>query len=274
MPSLIVGVRFHKAGKIYHFDASKYQDIRIGDYAVVETSRGKQLGEVVCFVDEPITTTEGTLKSIKQIATPRDLVMRQLWKQKEGEVVINCREKVSELGMDGIKIVAAEFSFEGERLTIFYCSETQGKEGIKNLRGAISRMYPRVKVELRQIGPRDVAKIIGGLGACGIPNRCCSMFLVEFCPISIKMAKEQSISLTPSEITGMCARLRCCLSYEYELYKEARKQLPKRGKRVITPLGEGKVVDVYPLQDKIIVELERGIQKEFIKEEIEQWEEI
>jgi cell fate regulator YaaT (PSP1 superfamily) len=127
---------------------------------------------------------------------------------------------------------------------------------------------------MRQIGPRDVAKILGGMGACGLENRCCSMFLTEFSPISIKMAKEQGISLTPSEITGMCGRLRCCLVYEYEQYVEARKQLPKRGKRVVTPQGEGKVVDVFPLKGSVMVEFESGGHAEFVQMDLQPWDEL
>jgi cell fate regulator YaaT (PSP1 superfamily) len=124
------------------------------------------------------------------------------------------------------------------------------------------------------VGPRDVAKLLGGMGACGLENRCCSTFLTAFSPISIKMAKEQGISLTPTEITGMCGRLRCCLVYEYEQYVEARKQLPKRGKRVGTPMGEGRVVDVYPLKESVIVELDQGAQREFMKHELQPLEEL
>ncbi len=120
----------------------------------------------------------------------------------------------------------------------------------------MQKQHPKSQVEMRQIGPRDMAKILGGMGACGMENRCCSKFLTEFSPISIKMAKEQGISLTPQEITGMCGRLRCCLVYEYEQYSEARKELPKRNKRVVTPLGEGKVVEVNPLQMTIRVEIQ------------------
>ena len=127
---------------------------------------------------------------------------------------------------------------------------------------------------MRQIGPRDVAKYLGGMGACGLETRCCSTFLTEFNPISIKMAKEQDISLTPTEITGMCGRLRCCLVYEYEQYQEARKSLPKRGKRVITPLGEGRVIDVYPLKSTIMVDLDKGIKHEFPQEDVNPWEEL
>ena len=124
------------------------------------------------------------------------------------------------------------------------------------------------------IGPRDVAKIMGGMGVCGLKERCCSLFLTDFNPISIKMAKEQTISLTPTEITGMCGRLRCCLVYEYEQYVEARKQLPKRGKRVGTPKGEGRVVDVLILKESVIVEFDAGGTAEFMKHERQPLDEL
>jgi len=127
----------------------------------------------------------------------------------------------------------------------------------------------RVKISMRKIGPRDAAKIIGGMGACGLEARCCSTYLGEFCPISIKMAKTQNVSLAPSEITGMCGRLRCCLQYEYDTYAEARKGLPRPKKFVKTPLGEGRVIKVNPLKETVLVNLgERGT-KEFSKEEIQ-----
>ncbi|MGE5249660.1 MAG: regulatory iron-sulfur-containing complex subunit RicT, partial [Bacteroidota bacterium] len=142
----------------------------------------------------------------------------------------------------------------------------------------MQRMHPNSQVEMRQIGPRDVAKLLGGMGACGLETRCCSKFLTDFSPISIKMAKEQGISLTPSEITGMCGRLRCCLIYEYEQYVEARKHLPKRNKRVVTPRGEGKVVDVLPLANKVIVAIEAEGERAqwftFDHEEIQPWDEL
>jgi len=271
---LIVGIRFQKAGKVYHFDASTCPDIKIGDYAVVETSRGRQVGQVIAFIDNPPPPPEGVWKTVQRKATPRDLVLRQIYQKKEMEAVINCREKAKELGYQGLKIVAAEFSFDGEKLSILYSSETEGKIDLKRLRNAFQRMYPKVAIEWRLIGPRDVAKLMGGLGACGLENRCCSQFLTEFSPISIKMAKEQGISLTPTEITGMCGRLRCCLVYEYEQYVEARKQLPKRGKQVVTPQGEGKVVDVYPLKMSVIVEFPSGVQQEFPVKQLEPWDEL
>jgi cell fate regulator YaaT (PSP1 superfamily) len=274
MQPLIVGIRFQRIGKIYHFDAGACRDIRVGDHAVVETSRGRQLGEVIQILPDPPRPPEGTWKTISRLATPRDLVLRQLWQRKETEALINCRAKAAEIAFSGIKIVLAEFTFDGERLSFLYSSETEGKVDTKKLRNAMQRMYPRSQVEMRQIGPRDVAKILGGMGACGMANRCCSMFLTEFSPISIKMAKEQGISLTPSEITGMCGRLRCCLVYEYEQYVEARKQLPKRGKRVVTPKGDGRVVDAYPLKGTVVVEMENGIQAEFAHEDLQPWEEL
>ncbi len=270
----IVGVRFQKAGKIYHFDASQFQDsVMPGDYVLVDTSRGIQLGQVIQQVENPVAPESGW-KPILRKATPQDLVSRQSWQRKELEATINCRAKAAELRIGDAKFVASEFSFDGSRLIIMYSNETGEKMELRELRRAMQRLYPQAQVEFHMIGPRDVAKILGGMGACGLETRCCSAFLTEFSPISIKMAKEQGISLTPTEITGMCGRLRCCLVYEYELYVEARKQLPKRGKRVKSAFGEGKVVDVLPLKEAVIVELENGVQHEFMRHEIEPLEEL
>jgi cell fate regulator YaaT (PSP1 superfamily) len=155
-----------------------------------------------------------------------------------------------------------------------FSTETEEKVDLKSLRHDIQKQYQKSQVEMRQIGPRDVAKMLGGMGACGMETRCCSKFLTEFSPISIKMAKEQGISLTPTEITGMCGRLRCCLVYEYEQYAAARKELPKRNKHVVTPMGEGKVLDVNPLQFTIRVELPDVGSREFPREEVEPWDEL
>jgi len=270
----IIGIRFQKVGKIYHFDATKEPDLGVGDFVVVETSRGHQLGEVVQVLDEPNSKPNGKWKPIHHKATPRDLVLRQIWQRKEMEAVINCRSKTEELGIEGIKIVAAEFTFDGSRLSIMYSTDADTKVDIRDLQKALRRTYTRSRVELRQIGPRDVAKIIGGMGACGLETRCCTMFLTEFSPISIKMAKEQGISLTPSEITGICGRLRCCLIYEYEQYLKARREMPKRNKRVETPHGEGTIVDIYPLRETVVVLLESGNKQEFHNNDIQPWEEL
>lgn len=271
----IVGIRFQRVGKIYHFDASASRDLIPGDYAVVETTRGRQLGQVILVVEDPQPPPEGSWKSIQRRATPADLVLRQTYQQKELEAMINCRAKAAELGISGVKIVAAEYSFDGARLSFIYSTDTEEKVELRNLRRKMQHLYQHTQVEMHQIGPRDVAKILGGMGACGLETRCCSMFLTEFSPVSIKMAKEQGISLTPTEITGMCGRLRCCLVYEYEQYVEARKTLPKRGKRVVTPMGEGKVNDVFPLKQTVIVWLEeKQIVHEFTREELQPFEEL
>ncbi|MGE5122994.1 MAG: stage 0 sporulation family protein [Acidobacteriaceae bacterium] len=270
----IVGLRFQPIGKIYHFDASNFINVQTGDYVVVETSRGTQLGKIIQFVEAPERSGPGGIKSIMRIATPQDLLMRQQWEKKEKEAVETCRAKAEELGFTQIKIVSAEFSLDGSRLLFIYSSEDGEKTDLKSLKRNMQRNYQQSHVEMHLVGPRDVAKAMGGMGACGLECRCCTAFITEFSPISIKMAKEQGISLTPTEITGMCGRLRCCLVYEYEQYVEARKILPKKGKMVATPKGSGRVVDVLPLKGDVMVELEQGGQHEFGLQDIQPLEEL
>lgn len=270
----IVGLQFTRIGKIYHFDASHLSGLELGEHLIVETSRGRQIGEVIQVLKEPPAPPEGSWKRVERRATPADLLSRQHWQSKQTEAMINCRARAAELNLAGVKIVAAEYSYDGNRLTFLFSTETEEKPDLKSLRRDMGRLYPAHQIEMRQIGPRDVAKILGGMGACGLETRCCSKFLTEFSPISIKMAKEQGISLTPSEITGMCGRLRCCLIYEYEQYVAARKELPKRGKRVVTPQGEGKVMDVYPLRNAVVVEIEGTGWREFQRDDIEPWDEL
>jgi len=273
-PLLVVGVRFSKVGKVYHFNASHIGDLKNGDVVVVETSRGTQLGEIIQIVKDPVLPSEGGWKLVERRATPRDLLLRQSWQQKEAEVISTSRVRVAELRLSGIKIINAEYSLDGMRLAILFSTDSDEKADLKSLRQDSQRLFAPAQVELRQIGPRDVAKFIGGMGACGKDSRCCSQFLTDFSSISIKMAKEQGISLTPAEITGMCGRLRCCLIYEYELYVEARQQLPKRNKQVVTPLGEGRVVDLIPLRGAVIVEIPEVGYREFLKEDIKPAEEL
>jgi cell fate regulator YaaT (PSP1 superfamily) len=274
MKPIIVGIRFQRIGKVYHFDSSGVSDLKVGDFVVVDTVRGRQLGEIVQFVDHPSSPPEGSWKPIRRRANPRDLVLRQLWQKKELEATLLCSENLGQIKIPGVKIITSEFSFDGTRLSFYYSTEGEAKIDLKNLRATMQRLYPKSKVEMHQIGPRDVAKLLGGMGACGLECRCCSMFLTDFSPISIKMAKEQGISLTPSEITGICGRLRCCLVYEYEQYVEARKELPKRNKRVVTPKGEGKVIDSYPLKNIVVVELDSGTQVEYPAQELQPWDEL
>jgi len=270
----VVGVRFSKTGKVYHFDAGSVHNVRLGDSVVVETSRGWQIGQVALLIDNPAAPPEGSWKRVDRLATARDLAMRQMWQKKEADVVGASKQRAKELSLDWIKIIMAEFSIDGARLTIFFSSEVEDKVDLKSLRQDMQKQFAPSQVEVRQMGPRDVAKLFGGMGACGLEQRCCTRFLTEFSSISIKMAKEQGISLTPTEITGMCGRLRCCLVYEYELYVQARQQLPKRNKRVMTPQGEGRVVDIIPLQEIVLVELpELGV-RQFNKSEIQPADEL
>lgn len=271
---LIVGVRFQKIGKLYHFDATKAPELKPGDYAIVETSRGVQIGQVVQKLAEPPAPPQGSWKAIERKASEQDLKIYKGWQKKEVEAMIECRAAAAELKYQGVKIVKAEFSFDGVSLTFLYNTEKDEEMDLENLRKKMQGVYKQSKIEMRRIGPRDVAKILGGLGACGLESRCCSTFLTDFSPISIKMAKAQGISLDPAEITGMCGRLRCCLIYEYEQYVEARKTLPKRGKDVVTPLGKGKVLDVVPMKQAVYVSLADGKRAEFLKHEIEPWDEL
>lgn len=266
-----VGVRFQKLGKLYHFQlGSKDNDVQPGDHVVVETRRGRQLGQVIALIGPDDLNRRRRIKQIQRKATPRDLVMRQFWEQKELDALITCREKAHEIGLEDAKFIKAEYSFDGGTLTFLYTSENK-KLDIRPLRSKLRRSF-RARVELLMIGPRDVAKIMGGHGACGQP-RCCSTFLTEFSPISIRMAKAQGISLSPQEITGMCGRLRCCLVYEYEQYVEAKKKLPKVGKRIGTPYGEGYVKDIRILRDSVIVNIE-GETHEVFRHEFEPMDEL
>lgn len=245
----VAGVRFQKVGKLYHFDFTAFPNLQVGDYVIVETMRGEQMGEVAAFYDSEPERMD--YKPILRLATARDLLLRQQWEEKQLPALIEVRETAAHLGgYEQCRFLAAQYSYNGAVLTILYTAEDT-KLNLNRLRNALVGRFPS-RIELRQVGPRDVAKLIGGMGACGIP-RCCSSFLTEFSPVSIKMAKAQGISLNPSEITGMCGRLRCCLIYEYEQYVEARATLPKRNKRLRTPYGEGKVIDVHPLQEAVTV---------------------
>jgi cell fate regulator YaaT (PSP1 superfamily) len=269
----MIGVRFSRVGKIYHFDSGDIDDIKVSDMVVVETSRGWQLGEVAQIIRDDRPIPEGGLKKIDRRATPRDLLLRQTWQAKEAEVLQVCQQRAAELDLRSVKIVLSEFSFDGSRLTIMFSSDTEEKVELKSLRQDIQKKYAPSQVDIRQIGPRDVAKLLGGMGACGLETRCCSKFLCDFNSISIRMAKDQGVSLTPSEITGMCGRLRCCLLYEYELYTEIKQRMPKKNKMVITPLGEGKVIEMNFMLETVMVEIPQVGLRTFNREEIKRADE-
>ncbi len=250
----IIGVQFSPVGKIYHFSVPEGLSLEKGSFVLVNTARGRQLGKVLIpSVQNPHNTDE--IQPIERVATQEDLELKEKNAEKEKLALEKAREHLKDPRYSAVKAFAAEYSYDGNRLTFFLNYEPAAGFDIRTFLREISRSFRDVRLEVRQVGPRDMAKALSGLGACGIEKRCCSKFLTEFSSISIKMAKSQDISLTPTEITGMCGRLRCCLNYEYETYEEARKNLPKRKKIIQTPLGEGKVIQVLPMSDSVIVEL-------------------
>ena len=260
--NLVAGVRFQKIGKLYHFEYKDYPDLKQGDYVIVDTRRGRQMGQVMGLT---AADDHRKVRRILRPATPRDLVLQQHWEAQQDEALETCREAASNLRrMAEVKFVAAQYNYDGSAITFLFSAEQ--KMDTSALQKRLQRKFD-ARVEMRQIGPRDVAKLLGGFGACGI-TRCCSTFLTDFSPISIKMAKAQGISLNPSEITGMCGRLRCCLVYEYEQYVEARRHLPRRNKRVGTPHGEGRVLDQLPLRDAVMVDFGDGVRKVVEREEL------
>ncbi len=266
----IIGVQFEDVGKVYYFDASRFPDLKPGDPVVVRTSRGLQLAHI-SQVDLNVEDLDlNGFKLIERPATPADLLQRKALMIQQDEFIERFREHLVENGLAAVKVISAEFSLDGERLFVLINSESSVNVNVKRLHQDIKHLAKGVEVELRQIGPRDAAKLIRGMGACGLEMRCCSQFLTDFASISIRMAKTQDISLTPSEITGMCGRLRCCLMYEYDQYVEAIKTLPKRKRKVITPMGEGRVVQILPMRQAVIVDIPNLGPRQFTKQELDQ----
>ncbi|MFA7408208.1 MAG: regulatory iron-sulfur-containing complex subunit RicT [Anaerolineaceae bacterium] len=270
----IISVQFESVGKNYYFDASRYPDLQPGDPIVVRTSRGLQLANIT-QINLAVDDLElNGFKAIERPATPQDLLQRKTLAIREQEIVEEIRAHLAGHGLSAVKVLSAEFTLDGDRLYVLINIEPAVTVNAKRLQQDIKQMVKGVEVDLRQIGPRDAAKLIGGLGACGLELRCCSKFLTEFASISIRMSKAQDISLTPSEITGMCGRLRCCLIYEYDQYVEAIKTLPKRKRKVITPAGEGKVVQILPLRQSVIVDIPQIGPREFSKEALDRAQRI
>lgn len=260
-----VGIRFEKLGKLWHF---RQGDVSVGleDHVVVETRRGRQLGQVVSFVKPEDVARKKGVRSVERMANSRDMVLQQVWDAKNLDALITCREMAHNMGVREVKFVKSRFNFDGSWLTVSFTTEEK-KKNLNPLKNALSDRL-KTRVEFQLVGPRDVAKIMGGYGACGGP-RCCSTFLTEFSPISIKMAKAQGISLSPNEITGMCGRLRCCLIFEYEQYVEAKKRFPKMKAKVGTPHGDGWVRDVRVLRDSVLIDYGGGRVEEVAREDIE-----
>lgn len=247
----IVGVRFQEGGRIYSFLPGSCTDLKPGDFVVVDTAWGRQIGRVAFIRHLPLEKRRDDLKTVLRRATGADLALRQQWEEKAREVLRQLRARALRESLP-VKFATAEYTLDGKRLTILY--ETEARVELEAIREELSTEL-QTQVEMRQIGPRDRAKLLGGYGACGEP-RCCSRFLSDFSPVSIRMGKAQGISLTPSDITGMCGRLRCCIAYEYETYQESLQGLPKLKSIVRTPQGVGKVVDLAPLKGTVVVQVE------------------
>ncbi len=240
----VVGVRFKKAGKIYYFDPDK-KWINEGDYVIVETIRGIEYGQVVVgpkmVKEEDIVQP---LKKVLRLATEEDIKCNQENKEKEKNAFDLCLKKIEEHELE-MKLVDIEYTFDNNKVIFYFTAD--GRIDFRELVKDLASIF-RTRIELRQIGVRDEAKMIGGLGPCG-RTMCCSSFLGEFYPVSIKMAKEQKLSLNPAKISGICSRLMCCLNYEHEVYEENIKELPDVGDRVLI-LGSnrtGIVMDINPL---------------------------
>ncbi len=266
---VIVGVRFSKISKSYNFDATAFEDVKLGDFVVVQTTRGWQLGEIVVVIEDISTLELDKVKKIERKATESDLKKRVEIEENEQEANMRIAKCIRELNVEGMKFIYTEISFDGNCITFHYTSEDDKITNFKRMQDSLKKDFPKHKINFHKIGPRDAAKYFGGMGACGLEIRCCARFLTDFDSISIRMAKTQGISLTPTDITGMCERLRCCLNYEYCLYRDSMKGMPKKNKRVMTPKGEGRIRDVYPLRKTVLVSLPEIGVKEFPIEEIE-----
>ncbi len=249
---MIVAVRFQDAGKAYHFIAPGTLDLKPRDWVVVETVYGVQAGQVAQVdSDVPDAVDLRNIKPVLRLATGLDMARYQVMQKRAERMIAVAREEIQELKLDG-KIVSAELTLDGRNALVLCIGNLSNQERKKLRRRLASRLSCRV--ELRCIGPRDQAKALGGYGVCG-EQRCCERFLTQFQAVSIRMAKAQSISMSPSDITGMCGRLRCCLAYEHEVYKEASKGFPKRKSRVQTSEGLGRIIDWDILKEQVIVEI-------------------
>jgi cell fate regulator YaaT (PSP1 superfamily) len=258
-----VGVRFKRNGKIYYFDPSGIE-LKIGDNVIVETVRGLEMGEIIITDNGKMNENiNKPLKPVVRLANAEDLQCAEEFKQREGEALVDCKKIVEKLKLP-MKLISAEYNIEGSRLTVFFSAE--GRVDFRELVRDLSRSL-RVRVEMRQIGPRDEAKLLSGFGRCG-RTLCCSSFLGEFNPVSIKMAKEQGLPLSPMKISGLCGRLLCCLGYESEEYRKIKEKMPREGKKVMTVKGEGVVIGIKPIGEKVLVELEGGARVEVSLEEI------
>ena len=246
----VIGVRFKKAGKVYYFDPCEVWP-RPGDNVVVETARGVEFGEVVTgareVADEQIVAP---LKKVVRIATEEDERRAEYNAQREADAFRICQEKVAKHKLE-MKLVSVEYTFDNSKIIFYFTAN--GRVDFRELVKDLASVF-KMRIELRQIGVRDEAKMLGGLGSCGRPI-CCGTFLGDFQPVSIKMAKEQNLSLNPAKISGLCGRLMCCLKYEQEYYEQTLKKLPKVGKDIVTPDGVGVIAEINAIRERVKVRI-------------------
>ena len=249
----VIGVRFKKAGKIYYFDPTEYK-IKKGDYVIVETARGVEFGECVIGIKE-IKEEEivSPLKSVIRIADEKDILKHKENKEKEKEALSICLNKIQEHKLD-MKLIDVEYTFDNHKVIFYFTAD--GRIDFRELVKDLATIF-KTRIELRQIGVRDEAKMLGGLGPCG-RSLCCSTFLGDFASVSIKMAKEQNLSLNPTKISGICGRLMCCLNYEQTTYEDIRKRLPKVGSIVKTEYGNGEVIGNSIVKEIVKVKIKKG----------------
>lgn len=247
----VVGIRFKEVGKIYYFDPNNYE-IKINDPVIVETIRGVEFGYCIKeshMIDEG--ELSGELKPVIRLADQDDILKNQENIDLAREAFEICKTKIIEHDMEMI-LVDAEYTFDQNKLLFYFTAD--GRVDFRDLVKDLAAVF-RCRIELRQIGIRDRAKVVGGMGICG-RQCCCVSFLNEFSPVSVKMVKDQDISMNPTNTFGSCGRLMCCLNYEHETYKENRKLVPKKGVRVTTPDGEGVVVERKLLEKIVTVNLD------------------
>ena len=252
-PLKLVSISFHCAGKIFDFETGDLP-LALGNKVIVETERGRALGTVVSAPRE--THPEEAppkLKSVVRIATEADLAMADSNNEKEKEAVAYCRQRIRQRGLD-MKLVRAEYLYDGSKVLFYFTAD--GRIDFRDLVRDLAQQL-RTRIEMRQIGVRDEAKLVGGLGVCG-RELCCSSYLREFAPVSVKMAKAQGLALNPTKISGQCGRLLCCLAYEYENYNEMRKKLPKLGKKVTLRTGTAEVISLDILQQAVTLSCPGG----------------
>ncbi|MFQ3663247.1 MAG: stage 0 sporulation family protein [Chloroflexaceae bacterium] len=262
---VVVGIRFKDSGKVYYFDPRDL-DVRAGEYVIVETVRGLELARVAHERREvPEEEIVAELKPVVRRAETADFERLRQLQSRHDEVLARCAEKVREHGLP-MKLVKAEYSFDGSRLTFYFTAEK--RVDFRMLVRDLARTF-RSRIELRQIGPRDEAKLLGGIGPCG-RILCCASFLPDYARVSIKMAKDQDLPLNPSKISGVCGRLLCCLSYEHEQYVTMRAELPRKGTWVQTPDGPGEVIAQLVLKQQLLVQLaSSGMQEIYDLDQIE-----